>query len=182
MDITPRDIIEYWFSPQIRKYWFSSTLELDKEIHDQFAQIWHDASKGQLDVWSESPEGCLALVIILDQFPLNMFRGTAKSFSTESKAREIARQALAQDFDQKIETEQLAFLYMPFMHSENETDQEYSVKLYKAANLENNVRFAEHHQAIIKELGRFPHRNAILGRVSTKAEIEYLESDRAFKG
>jgi uncharacterized protein (DUF924 family) len=111
-----------------------------------------------------------------------MFRGTAKSFSTESKAREIARQAIAQGFDKAINTEQLSFLYMPFMHSENEGDQEYSVKLYQEANLENNVRFAEHHQAIVKEFGRFPHRNAILGRASTKEEIEYLESERAFKG
>lgn len=182
MDITPRNIIEYWFSQRIRKHWFASTPELDREIHALFAEVWHAALKGQLDVWTETSEGCLALVIMLDQFPLNMFRGTAKSFSTESKAREVARLAIRQGFDKEIKTEHLSFLYMPFMHSENKTDQEYSVKLYKEANLENNVRFAEHHQAIVKEFGRFPHRNTILGRVSTKEEIKYLESDRAFKG
>lgn len=182
MNITPEKIIEYWFSVRIKKHWFSSTLELDQEIYHKFAEIWYDASIGKLETWRETPEGCLALVILLDQCPLNMFRGQPKSFSTESQARDIARQAIKQGFDKTLQAEQRSFLYIPFMHSENEVDQEYSVKLYQEAKLKENLYFAKHHRDLIKEFGRFPHRNAILGRVSTKEEIAYLESDRAFKG
>jgi uncharacterized protein (DUF924 family) len=182
MEITPRDIIDYWYSDRIKKCWFSSTPELDREIQNKFAQIWCDASEGMLDGWCETPEGCLALVILLDQFPRNMFRGKAKSFSSGTQAIAIARLAIKRGFDKEIEAEQLSFLYLPFMHSENEADQAYSVKLFKEAQLERNIPFAEHHQQIVKEFGRFPHRNAILGRVSTEEEIAYLASERAFKG
>ena len=182
MDITPEEIIKYWFSDRIKKQWFSSTPELDREIHDKFSEIWHEASEGKLEVWGDTPEGCLALVILLDQCPLNMFRGKAKSFTTESQAREIAREAIKRGFDKALQTEELSVLYLPFMHSENEADQEDSVKFYQEANLKENLDFAKHHRDLIKEFGRFPHRNAILGRTSTKEELEYLESNRAFKG
>lgn len=182
MNTTPEEILEYWFSDRLRKHWFSSTPELDKEIRHKFADIWHQGSVGKLEAWRETPEGCLALVVLLDQCPLNMFRGEAKSFSTESQARDVARQAIERGFDKMLQPEQRAFLYMPFMHSENEADQAYSVKLYQEANLEEHLFFAKHHRDLIKEFGRFPHRNAILCRTSTEEEIAYLESERAFKG
>jgi len=181
-NIIPKDIIDFWYSDRIKKAWFSSTAELDNEILGKFESIWDKALLNKLDNWSDTPEGCLALIIILDQFPLNMFRENAKSFKTESKAIDIARKAVNSHFDRKIDKEKLAFLYMPFMHSEKLEDQDLSVKLYKQSNLDNNIRFAEHHREIIRKFGRFPHRNKILERKSTEEEFKYLASKNAFKG
>jgi len=180
--LTPQDILDFWYAPDMRSSWFNSTSELDAQIRQRFEPVWEAAVRGELDDWRGSPSGCLALAIILDQFPLNMFRGTAKSFSSEHRAITIAKQAIAQGFDQHIDAAQLAFLYMPLMHSENLADQELSVELYAAAGLNNNLRFAQHHREIVRRFGRFPHRNAILGRASTSEEIDYLNSDEAFKG
>ena len=118
----------------------------------------------------------------LDQFPLNMYRGKTKSFATESDAIKVAHHAITNNFDANLTKIKLPFLYMPLMHSENLKDQNLSVKLYKRAELESNFRFAEHHREIIKQFGRFPHRNKILGRQSTNEELEYLASPKAFKG
>lgn len=176
------DIINYWYSEKIQKCWFSSTPELDKEIKEQFEQAWVSAAAGELDEWQNSPEGCLALIIILDQLPLNMFRGQAKCFQTERKAIEVATKAINNAFDKRLSNDKLAFLFMPFMHSENIEEQELSVKLYKEYNLSSNLKFAQHHRDIVKKFGRFPHRNKILGRESTRDENEYLLSENAFKG
>jgi uncharacterized protein (DUF924 family) len=111
-----------------------------------------------------------------------MFRGEAKSFQTEKKAIEVALSAINRGFDKKLEKERLSFLFMPLMHSENIDHQELSVKLFKKYELKNNIRFAEHHRDIVKKYGRFPHRNQILGRESSEAEMEYLSSENVFKG
>ena len=166
----------------MRAIWFASTPQLDATIKSRFESVWEAARRGELDGWRTTPNGCLALVIILDQFPLNMFRGEAKSFASEAKSRDIARHAIEQGFDKQIDSTRLAFLYMPFMHSENLADQDLSVQLFAAAGLENNLRFAKHHREIIRRFGRFPHRNTILGRVSTAEEMDYLNSKEAFKG
>ena len=175
------EIINYWYLERIQKHWFSSTPKLDKEILEKFEKIWEKAAIGELDKWQNSPESCLALIIILDQFPLNMFRGKAKSFQTERKAIKIAHKAINNAFDRKLDYDKLAFLFMPFMHSENIKEQELSVKLCKKYNLTKNIKFAKQHQDIIKTFTRFPHRNKILGRESTKEEEEYLLSEKAFK-
>ncbi len=180
--LTPQDILDFWYAPEMRSGWFNSTPALDAQIRQRFEPVWEAAVRGELDDWLGSPAGCLALAIILDQFPLNMFRGTAKSFSSEAQAIAVAKQAIAQGFDQHIDAAQLAFLYMPLMHSENLADQELSVELYAAAGLDNNLRFAKHHREIVRRFGRFPHRNAILGRESTPEERDYLNSKEAFKG
>lgn len=138
--------------------------------------------RGGLNDWQNNPDGCLALVIILDQLPLNMFRGTAKSFTSEAKSRDVARRAIEQGFDQKIDAARLAFLYLPFMHSEDLADQDLSVQLFETAGLENNLHFAQHHREIVRRFGRFPHRNIILGRASTPEENDYLNSKEAFTG
>ena len=182
MIITPQEIIDFWFSDRVKSQWFASTPELDKEVMEKYEAIWEQAASGELDDWGDDPDGCLALVIILDQFPLNMFRGQAKSFKTEDKAVDVALTAVNEGLDQKIEKEKLAFLYMPFMHSEDLTNQDISVKLYKENNLDANIKFAEHHRDIIRKFGRFPHRNGILERESTAEEIVYLSSENAFKG
>lgn len=182
MAVTPRHILEFWFSERIKPHWFDSTPVLDAEIRASYEALWKEAAEGGLDHWCASPDGCLALVIVLDQFPLNMFRGEALSFSTEARAIDVARQAIAKGFDKQIPQARLAFLYMPFMHSENLDDQSLSVKLFTDAGLEDNIRFAQHHYDIVQRFGRFPHRNAILGRDSTTQELAYLSSKQAYKG
>jgi uncharacterized protein (DUF924 family) len=181
-NLLPMDIIDFWYSDRIKKQWFNSTPALDNEILDRYEKIWEYALSGKLDNWANSPQGCLALIIILDQFPLNMFRGKAKSFCSEKKAVEIANNAISNQFDLQIEKEKLAFLYMPFMHSENINHQDLSVKLYKESHLDANMRFVQHHRDLIKKFGRFPHRNQILGRINSKDEITYLSSKKAFLG
>ena len=179
---SPQSIVEFWFSDKVRPLWFQSTPEFDAELRIRFESLWQAAGQGSLDDWVETPEGALALVIVLDQLPLNIYRGEALGFSTEAKAREIATRAVERKLDADLTDEQKAFLYMPFMHSESMEDQDKSVALYDAAGLAENLKFAQHHRDIIRRFGRFPHRNKILGRHSTQAELDYLVSDEAFHG
>lgn len=182
MAITPDTILDYWYSERIKKHWFRSTPELDTEIRDKFESLWESAASGDLNHWAETAQGTLALVIILDQLPLNMFRNQAKSFHTEQLAVQITRQALDRKLDTQLPQNRLSFLYMPLMHSENSADQNLSVQLFEQAELESNSRFARHHREIIRQFGRFPHRNTILNRQSTPQELVYLNSKHAFKG
>lgn len=180
--ITASDIIEFWYTPPVCEHWFDSTPEIDERIRSRFEGLWEQAAKGDLDTWQQTAEGCLALCIVLDQFPLNMFRGQAKSFATEQKAVEVCRYAVTNGLDEQLPVERRAFLYMPLMHSENLADQDESVRLFEASKLEDNARFARHHREIIRRFGRFPHRNAILGRSSSEQEKTYLTSSGAFTG
>lgn len=179
---TAEEILEFWFSKRVRPLWFKATKELDSELRALFMSTWQFAAANRLATWESSPQGTLALVIVLDQFPLNMFRGRSESFSTEADARRVADAAIAQGFDQELNNTQKAFLYMPYMHSEDLADQQRSVKLFITAGIDNNLKWARHHHDVIRRFGRFPHRNAILGRESTSAEREYLDSAQAFSG
>jgi len=179
---TPGTILDFWFSADMQTRWFSSTPELDRSIRERFEGLWRKAVAGRLDTWKNTPEGCLALVIVLDQLPLNMFRGQALGFSSEQQAVQITRYALEKGYHQRIPSERLGFLYIPLMHSENPDDQDLSVQLFEAPGLASNLRWARHHRDLIRRFGRFPHRNAILGRESSMEEIEYLNSTEAFKG
>jgi uncharacterized protein (DUF924 family) len=178
----PGSILDFWYTEPMCSRWFSSTPALDAEIRSSYELAWRAAVEGRLDDWKDSPQGCLALVIVLDQLPLNMFRGEAKSFSTEQQAVEVCKLAITKGYDREIAPERLGFLYMPLMHSENLLDQDLSVKLFEQAGLEGNVRFARHHRELIRRFGRFPHRNAILGRESSREELDYLGSKEAFLG
>lgn len=180
--MTPDAILDFWYTPPMSEHWFSSTPEIDESIHTQFADTWEQAAQGKLGDWQNSAEGCLALCIILDQFPLNMFRNTAKSFSTEQQAVAVCKHAVSQGFGKQLPIEQLMFLYMPLMHSEHMADQDESIRLFTGAGLDDNARFAEHHRSIVARFRRFPHRNTILGRESSAEELEYLASDEAFTG
>ena len=182
MACTPETILSYWYSERMKKYWFRSTPEIDTEIRDKFEALWEKSAKGELDHWAETAEGALALVIILDQFPLNMFRNQSKSFQTEQMSVQVARRAIEKKLDTQLPKNQIAFLYMPLMHSENLKDQNISVRLFEQTGLDDNTRFAKHHRGIIQQFGRFPHRNSILNRKSTSEELEYLSSKQAFKG
>lgn len=181
-DLAYQAVIDYWFDAKVKPLWFNSTKQFDDQLREDLAADYRAAKSGELDHWKDTPLGSLALVILLDQIPLNIFRGNAESFSTEQRALEIAENAIAQEFDKSLTSEQKAFLYMPFMHSENLADQDKSITLFEAAGLTDNLKFARHHRDIISRFGRFPHRNAILGRPNTASETEYLASDDAFLG
>lgn len=176
------EIISFWYAPQVKPLWFKSTPEFDQQLRDKFLDTLEAAQRGQLDAWRESAYGALALAILFDQFPLNMFRGNARGFATEQHARDVANHAIENKLDQQLNPQEKIFLYMPFMHSEDLADQDKSVELYAAAGLEDNLRFAKHHREIIRRFGRFPHRNDVLGRSSTEEEQVYLNSKEAFHG
>jgi uncharacterized protein (DUF924 family) len=182
MNLAPQTLLEFWFDPQHTPLWFNSTSAFDATIRERFEAAWEAARKGRLEQWRKTPEGALALVILLDQMPLNMYRGRPESFATEAQAREVAQAALEAGWDAALEAAGKAFLYMPFMHSEAEADQARSVALFEAAGLTDNLKWARHHQDLILRFGRFPHRNAILGRQSTDEELAYLDSEEAFTG
>lgn len=138
--ITPESIIEYWYSDKIKTQWFNSTKELDQEIKDNYEHSWKEAIGGEYKHWYDSAQGCLALAIIFDQFPLNMFRGEIKSFSSEGMAIKVAKHAIEHGFDQIMDKDKVAFLYMPLMHSEDINDQDLSVELFEKAGLKENWR------------------------------------------
>ncbi len=179
---TPKDLLDFWFAAGMQKRWFRASPTLDDEIRQRFETSWQAATMHELDHWADDPEGALALAILLDQFPLNMFRGQAKAFASEAHAIEITLAAVERGLDKAIPRDRVAFLYMPLMHSENPAHQALSVELYEAAGLNANARFARHHRELIRRFGRFPHRNVILGRQSTSAELDYLASKEAFTG
>ena len=178
----PADILEFWFTEPMRSHWFRSTPELDDQIRERFEPLLQQAINDVLAAWQQTAEGCLALAIVLDQFPLNMYRGQARAFSSEAQAIGVALHATAQGLDRQLASDRVAFLYMPLMHSEDLAHQDTSVRLFEAAGLASNARFARHHRELIRRFGRFPHRNAVLGRSSTPQEQAYLASKEAFTG
>lgn len=173
-------LIDFWFSDENKDRWFHGGDDFDTLIRSRFLDTWQAGKAGELSTWEETPEGALALVILLDQFPLNMFRDQAESYSTEAMAREVAERAIEKGFDRDMEQQQKFFLYLPFMHSEDIDHQLCSIELFSKAGLE--TRWAIHHCKIIERFGRFPHRNEALGRESTEEEQAYLNSDEAFRG
>ena len=179
---TAQTLIDFWFSPRVAKLWFNSTPAFDDELRERFADTYQAGYHGELDDWEATALGALALVILFDQIPLNIFRKQPQSFATEARAREVAVRAIARGFDAELDDPQKAFLYMPYMHSEKLADQDTSVDLFTRAGLKNNLRFAQHHREIVRRFGRFPHRNEILGRQSTAEEVAWLASKDAFKG
>ncbi|MEN8132043.1 MAG: DUF924 family protein [Pseudomonadota bacterium] len=178
----PQEILRFWFSERVRSLWFKSTASFDTELRTRFMSTWQFAAANRLSSWESSPQGSLALVIVLDQFPLNMFRGRAESFSTETEARKIAHGAIEKGYHRELDDSQKVFLYMPFMHSEDKADQDRSVQLFKATGLDHHLKWAHHHRDIINRFGRFPHRNALLGRENTAEETEYLNSEKSYQG
>jgi len=180
--MSPGDVLAFWFDETMRGAWFRSTAAIDDLIRSRFESLWQQAARGEHDHWSQTADGALALVIVLDQLPLNMFRGQAAAFATEARAISVSKAAVAAGLDRELTGDRVAFLYMPLMHSEDVADQEQSVELFAAAGLDDNLRFARHHRDLIRRFGRFPHRNAVLGRISTADELTYLASNQAFHG
>ena len=175
-------LLMFWYGEPMCQHWFSATAEIDQMIRERFEGMWQQAAQDKLDYWQGTAEGSLALAIVLDQLPLNMYRGQALSFSTEAKAIAVAKQAIGRGFHRELDSHKAVFLVMPLMHSENINDQQLSVDTFEQLQLAENLRFARHHRDLVARFGRFPHRNQILGRESTSEELDYLASDQAFTG
>ncbi len=167
------DIIGFWLAAGPR-LWFAKDADFDRRFRDRYASLYEAASRGALSEWQKTPDGTLALIILLDQYPRNAFRNTPQMYATDEMAREVAESAIAVDYDQAIPTGLRRFIYLPFGHSEDLADQERSVGLFKTLN-PSDVAHAEHHRDLVRRFGRFPHRNEILGRVSTAEEQRYLD-------
>ncbi len=173
---TPTDIttvLTFWFKELQPSDWWRNT-ELDQIIHTRFLPLFEKIENDIPDNWLQTPQGCLAAIIILDQFPRNLFRGNARAFATDAKARKITMHALENSFEKNLNSPEKTFLYIPLQHSENKEDQNLSVKLYSELTDGNSFEFAKEHKKVIDQFGRFPHRNEILNRKSTNAELEYL--------
>lgn len=168
-----REIVTFWQNAGADR-WFKKDTAFDEEIRARFLATHEAAAATKLKSWDQNAQGALALLILLDQFPRNMFRGDARTYATDPLARAVAAGALVRGFDSQLPQELRGFFYLPFMHSEDLADQERSVALYRAAGLEN-LKYAEEHAEIIRRFGRFPHRNAVLGRVTTPEERTFLD-------
>ena len=169
-----REVLDFWFDPSSKAHWFEPTAAFDRAVAARLGDLHRRSASGELDAWRSSAVGCLALCILLDQAPRQLFRGEARAFATDAKALAVAKRALAQGFDRQLPVEQRQFLYLPLMHSERLTDQERCVALYEAEELRHNLHHAAEHADLIRRFGRFPHRNAALGRASTAEEKAYL--------
>jgi uncharacterized protein (DUF924 family) len=167
------DIVAFWRAVGPER-WFEKDAALDDEIRRQFLGAHEAAASGKLTDWEQSAEGALALLILRDQFPRNMFRGDARAFATDPLARAIASRAILNGFDGAF-SDMRTFFYVPFMHSESLADQERAIAFYRAQNDTDSLQWAERHADIIRRFGRFPHRNAILGRVTTPEERAFLD-------
>jgi uncharacterized protein (DUF924 family) len=171
--ITPADILSFWRDAGYDR-WYKKDDAFDAEIRRLYFDLWQQASAGALSSWEASDDGALALTIVLDQFPRNMFRGKARAFSSDAMALVVASRAIARGADARIDPELLEFLYMPFMHSEALADQLRCVELFQ--NSSDNLKYAHEHADIIRRFGRFPHRNHMLGRATTPEEQAYLDA------
>lgn len=154
--------------------WFAKDAEFDRRFRERFLSLHEAAASGDLESWAATPDGSLALLILLDQFPRNAFRGSPRMYATDALARRIARQTVAAGQDRAIAAELRVFVYLPFGHSEDGADQDRSVELARALGPEI-LGHAEHHRGIIRRFGRFPHRNPILGRAMTAEEQRFLD-------
>jgi uncharacterized protein (DUF924 family) len=187
-----RVLLDFWFGPpgdpqreQRRQIWFRGPPDFDATLDRLFRADHERAAAGELAAWETAPHSALALVLLLDQLPRNIFRGTPRAYQTDALARAAASRVIAQGFDQALPPVWRWFIYLPFEHSEDIADQSRAVELFATvpdgADPERGLRIVLRHHEIIERFGRFPHRNAILGRASTPEEIEFLkEPDSAF--
>jgi len=171
----PADVLAFWFEAGPKK-WFTKDATFDAQIREKFLPTYEAAAQGKLAGWKATAEGALALVIVLDQFPRNMFRGSPRMFAADALARAVADRAIARGFDKQLELPKRNFFYLPFMHSENLADQERCVDLCRRLGDANTLKFAKLHADIIRRFGHFPHRSAVLGRSITAEEQAFLDT------
>ncbi len=182
-----RDILDFWFKPlgdadhgKRRDIWWDSTAEFDDEIRRRFGGLLDQAVAGDLDSWTRSPDGALALILLCDQFPRNMHRRTSKAFSGDAKALATARLALARGYPLVYPEDMRLFFYMPLEHSEDLADQDFCCVVFATLRGGEYVQSATDHRDIVARFGRFPHRNEVLGRASTVEELAYLTTAKRF--
>ena len=173
-----KEVIRFWFEELKPEDWFKKSEALDQEMRERFEELYWKASRGELFHWRATAEGRLAEILLLDQIPRNIFRGTAQAFATDSLALVLAQEGLTQA--QEFPVVQRGFFYMPFMHSESLTIHEEALHLFDQPGLEKRLKYEKMHMDILQQFGRYPHRNAILGRPSTKEEEEYLKGHSGF--
>jgi len=173
--LEPQDVIDFWQAAGFDK-WYKKDDAFDAEIAAKFSAAHEAAKAGQYDEWQETPKGALALLILQDQMARNLFRNSPKAFAADARALAIAHSAIDRKFDEEFEGSMRQWFYMPLMHSENMSDQTLCCDLTKRAGLDKTYDYAVLHADIIREFGRFPHRNEILGRTSSKEELEFLEN------
>jgi uncharacterized protein (DUF924 family) len=179
---TRQEITHFWFEETEPRLWFQRSDEFDSIIKDRFAMTYNMAKDGLCNGWNVDADGCLALCLLLDQFPRRMFRGTAAEFETDERALLIAKQAISKGFDQVLSPEKRFFLYIPFEHSERLSDQKKNLELFKSMQDENPVAHfvAQQRYAVIEKYGRYPERNAAMGRENTPEEKAYLVAKNSF--
>lgn len=171
-----REVIAFWFEEIEPKRWFGKDPIFDNTVTQRFAELHARATRCELFAWRQAAAGRLAEIILLDQFSRNIFRDRAQAFAWDALALALAQEAVAQGVDQSLPARQRAFLYMPYMHSESALIHERALELLSAPGLEDNLKFERQHKAIIDRFGRYPHRNALLGRESSAGERAFLQS------
>jgi uncharacterized protein (DUF924 family) len=172
--VTPAGILAFWRDAGPKR-WYTPDAAFDAEVRRRFLDLWQRAAAGELSAWEASDDGALALVIVLDQFPRNMFRDDIRTYASDAQAREVAQRAIDRGVDARIDPVLREFLYLPFMHSEHLADQQRCIELSRAAGHTESLKWAEHHADIIRRFGRFPHRNRLLGRATTPEEQAFLD-------
>ena len=177
---TPDEVLAFWREAGPDR-WFTPDEAFDDACRERFLLTHEAAARGDINEWELTPDGSLALVLLLDQFPRNMFRGTKRVYRTDPAAVDVADRAIEKGFDTQVEPTLRRFFYLPFMHSEELRDQDRSVTLNEATGEAELMEWARHHRDIIARFGRFPHRNAVLGREETAEEERFLQ-DSAFAG
>jgi len=173
--IGPMEVLAFWRAAGPNK-WFEKDTAFDAEIALRFSGLWQAGRDGTLAPWEETPEGALALVIVLDQFPRNMFRGDRRAYESDGVARSVADRAIGRGFDRRVPHPERQFFYLPLMHSENLADQERCVELARGYGDDEFMTYAEQHADVIRRFGRFPHRNATLGRAARPQEQAFLDA------
>ncbi len=174
-ELTPEAVLSFWFSEAVKPKWFKPDEAFDAELKERFGPALNEVRSGQLDAWAETPAGALARIILLDQIPRNIYRGSPDAFASDAQALAAAKQAVSRGFDAGLSPEGRQFLYLPFMHSENLADQDEGMALYAALGLDEPLDYMRQHRDVIARFGRFPHRNEILGRSSTAEELAFLD-------
>jgi uncharacterized protein (DUF924 family) len=172
--MTAQTVLDFWFKEIDAKQWWTKSAELDKLIASRFGKVHAAAARCELYAWRETPRGRLAEIIVLDQFSRNMFRDQPQAFACDAMALVLAQAAVDKQADAALEIQQRALMYMPYMHSESPLIHSTALALFSQAGLESSLASEHHHKAIIDRFGRYPHRNAILGRASTAQELEFL--------
>jgi len=170
-----KEVLQFWFEETAPAAWWKADADFDRQVRLRFGELLQQATRAELYSWRETAPGRLAEIIVLDQFSRNIFRDTANAFAQDGMALVLAQTAITSGADQELQAIERSFLYLPFMHSESALIHQQAERLYRDNGLQNNYEFELRHKAIIDRFGRYPHRNQILGRLSTAEELEFLQ-------